>query len=227
MVLCRVFRPFAFRAAVDHYRAEELKRSEAQRLSFRVDDLSCRDIAPGESVGLKRLRLFEETLENGFGEEWRRETVQREFHELCSNALAALILDEDWDRDGPDLRRARGWEVSSRLVICKTARRTGKSSAVAMITAALSIAFTAYPSARDKKIGSFSTGSRASSGLADYNVQLLTVAGALEKQRIVKHNQETLVLRTGDSSDPNGTTITSSFYPSNPKISQKKTLSFP
>lgn len=212
-----VLRPFPFESAVEHYRAEEKARLEADRPSFREDDLVCEDVVPTVSVGLKRFRLYEETLENGFGPSWRRERVQREYHELCSNGLAALILGDDWERDGPELRRARGWNFRSQLVMCKLPRRFGKSVATAQVMAALAVAFSIYPPTENLTIGSFSTGKRASSGLADYCLQLMQAAGMMD--RVIKHNQETVALRTGEPGDENAPVIKINFYPSNPKIS--------
>ena len=213
----RVLRPFPFDIAVDYYRAEAKAEIEADLPSFREDDLTCEIIAPVESVGLKRFRLYEETLENGFGPNWRRERVQREYHELCSNGLAALILGDDWERDGPELQRARGWNYRSQLVMCKLPRRFGKSVATAQVMSALALSFAIYPPGENFTIGSFSTGKRASSGLADYCLQLLKAAGMME--RVVKHNQETVWLRTGEPDDENAPAIKLNFFPSNPKIS--------
>jgi len=210
-------RPFPFEIAVDYYRAERKSQLDANLLTFREDDLACDDVVPQESVGLKRFRLYEETLENGFKEIWRRERVQREYHELCSSGLAALILGDDWERDGTELCRARGWDFRSQLVICKLPRRFGKSVATSMVMSALAVAFAAYPPDENFTIGSFSTGKRASSGLADYCSQLLKAAGAWD--RVIKNNQETLWLSTGDPDDRSAPVIRINFYPSNAKMS--------
>src|SRR3972149_8274543 len=98
-----VFRPFVYATVAEYYRKQEEKLAELDEIKFRKDDLVCEEVEPEESVGVKRFRLFEETLENGFGSVWRREKVQREYHELCSNALASLILGDDWGKDGPEL----------------------------------------------------------------------------------------------------------------------------
>lgn len=217
MVAARVIRDFPFDAAVDHYARDKSERVSGDFMRLREEDLVCEEIAAQESLGLKRFRLFEETLENGFGRKWRRETVQREYHELCSSALAALILGDDWDRDGPELTRARGWTFRSQLVICKTPRRFGKSVATAMVAAALSKAFAIYPPAIEFKIGSFSTGKRASSGLADYCAQLLKACSV--DDRIVKQNQETVWLMAGSVGDEDAPIIKNSFFPSNAKMS--------
>ena len=213
----RVLRKFPFDVAVDHYRAESKAFADANAPRFREDDLASAEILPHESVGLKRFRLFEETLENGFGRNWRRERVQREYHDLCTNALAPVILGDDWDRDGPDLSRARGWIFRSHLVVCKTPRRFGKSVATAMIMAALAVAFSTYPPGENFAISSFSTGKRASSGLADYCLQLLKAAGSMP--RVIKHNQESVWLRTGEPGDEFAPIVKITFYPSNRKMS--------
>ncbi len=212
-----VLRPFPFAAAVDHFQAEKRAQIAADLPSFREDDLVCENVVPVESVGLKRFRLYEETLENGFGHNWRRERVQREYHNLCANGLASLILGDDWERDGPELCRTRKWGFRSQLVCCKLPRRFGKSVATAMVMAALAVAFSVYPPGENFTIGSFSTGKRASSGLADYCLQLLQAAGMME--RVIKHNQETVWLRTGEPGDEGAPVIKINFYPSNRKIS--------
>lgn len=224
MARARVLRPFPFESAVEHFRAEEKARIDADLPSFREDDLACETVAPAESVGLKRFRLYEETLENGFGPNWRRERVQREYHELCSNGLASLILGDDWERDGDELKRARGWDFSSQLVICKLPRRFGKSVATAQVVAALAIAFSEYPPSENFTISSFSTGKRASSGLADYCLQLLQAAKAMG--RVIKHNQETVWLRTGEPGDEAAPVVKINFYPSNRKMSPSFVFSF-
>lgn len=213
-----VLRDFPFDAAVEHYQCEERKRVAADLMRLREEDLVCEDILPQESLGLKRFRLYEETLENGFGAKWCRETVQREYHEMCSNALATLILGDDWERDGPELCRARGWTFRSQLVLMSTPRRFGKSVATAQVMAALGKAFSIYPGALNFTIGSFSTGKRASSGLADYCIQLLQAAGMAD--RVIKQNQETVWLVAGDSDDEDAPIIKINFYPSNAKISR-------
>ena len=213
-------RPFIFEAATEHFEKELHARLDADIPSFREQDLICKEIVLIESVGLKRFRLFEETLENGFGPEWRRERVQREYHELCSNGLVALILGDDWARDGPELVRIRGWAYRSQLVMCKLPRRFGKSVATAQVMAALAVAFVYYPQSKNFTIGSFSTGKRASSGLADYCLQLLKAAKM--DDRFVRQNQETIELSTIEPEDDYDSTaplIKLNFFPSNPKIS--------
>jgi hypothetical protein len=210
----RVLRPAPYAALEEYCLDERRRRRDADTIRSREDELSSRPVPAPEAVGLRRFRAFEETLENGFGAAWRRARVQREFHDLCAGGLARLILGDDWDRDGPDLCAARGWRLSAhKLVICKTPRRFGKSVATAMVVAALAKCFVLHPPAGEElKVGCFSTGKRASSGLADYAQQLLAAAGVCGP--FEKFNTEAIWIPAGSSS-----TVKIAFYPSNKKMS--------
>ena len=198
--------------------AQKDEEFEARRYAFRTreETLTEHMVEQQESVGLKRFRAYEEILENGFGREWRRETFQREFHDRCSCALSSLLLGEDWEQDGPDLCRSRGWTKVCKQVIGKAPRRFGKSAAVAMMVAGLAEVFSIrYPVSHEFTIAIFSTGRRASSNLKDYCFQFLVRRGLSE--HIVKHNQETIWIRQSDDKD--GPVVKVFFYPSNAKIS--------
>lgn len=191
---------------------EERVRDALSKLSLRplVDDLSLRLVERADSVGSMRFRFWEDTLENGFGRAWTRELVQIEFHDRCAEILAPVLFgEEDWARDGPGMKRVRGWNSASKILVCKMPRRFGKSVAVAQAVAGLALAFVRFPASKDFVIGSFSTGKRASSGLSDYVRQLIKAAGAYE-DFVVKDNQEQIFL-----SDGSGTLVKMNFYPSN------------
>jgi len=205
-----------FHDATEFYEKQERAELIKNAPTLRRDDLAHVRVILPESIGLLRFRLFEEILENGFGEDWRREYLQRDYHELCTQAIAPLIIGDDWDRVGPELCVVRGWKYLSPVVLCKLARQIGKSVATAQVIVAMACAFTKYPPRTEFKIASFSTGKRATGGLRRYCLRLLQASGY--DAWIDEQNQEEISLKTGDR-DSFGPKIRINFYPSNATIS--------
>lgn len=126
-----------FGALCQHYDdafEHQVKRATCRTLSKRLAD----DVAEAQPCqGLLRLRRFEEILESGF--QWRRHTMQRKWHEDVVQALAQLIVGDDWEKVGPELMRQRGWRSPiPKASMAMAPRRFGKS--VGMISVVIALA---------------------------------------------------------------------------------------
>lgn len=168
------------------------------------------EAAAGERMfaGEKRLLAVEEALEIGL--KWVRHVFQRQFHNICLQSVAKLVVGDDWPMCGERICRERGWD-STDVQICAAAaaRRFGKSISVACLAAVLAIY--GPPGLLQ---GIFSTGQRASGYLG--NLVYTTLVESGYGHMIVRHNQEELWI-VPDANRP--TDVRKLFYyPANPDI---------
>jgi hypothetical protein len=169
-------------------------------------------VFPGE----RRMLNIEDALENGLT--WVRHELQRQFHNICLQSLAPLIVGDDWALIGERMCRERGWD-STDIQICAAAaaRRFGKSIAVACLAAVL--ALFGPPNLPQ---GIFSTGQRVSGYLGSIVYTTLVESGYAHT--VVRHNQEELWVMP-DAQNP--TDIRKlSYFPANPDIRNQSFLFF-
>jgi len=137
-----------------------------------------------ESIGHGRLVQLRDILENGY--EWKRSNTQRRFHEAFLNSCARYLYSHD--ASPPDFREImdkNNWIDIRQQCLCMTPRRFGKTVAVGMFVAAMSLVVPQCEQAI------FSTGRRASGKLLELVTQLIAqVPGGAE--RVIKSNQETV-----------------------------------
>lgn len=154
------------------------------------------DVARNPSVldtGQKIVASLEARLES-FG--YRRSLQQREFHDAFIRACLPHIYGLDYfDRHKRRILKRHGLKRMRSEVLCLTPRRFGKTTAVAMFAAA---ALLEIP---DIVLAIFSTGSRASGGLMQQIVGLLSNHARDEFQaRKLKQNNEQLFLSSAADS---------------------------
>lgn len=206
-----IVRRNAFNDFVNHHKTEIHREQMKRRVHTREEDAVNPPRVFEASAGEKRLRDFEDILENGYT--WKRGRFQREFHDNVTNVMASSLVGvDDWAKIGTNIAKARGWTRQSKLILGKAPRRFGKSSSVAMIAIARSeVLIARNDSARaDDLQAIFSTGRRASTNLGQYCYRFAQER-ALDTQ-IVKYTEETLWIQ-----GPSGFVAKIFFYPSNAK----------
>jgi hypothetical protein len=158
-----IVRRNAFNDFIQHHKNESNQRKMKRMVHTREQDAVNPPRVFESSVGEKRLRDFEDILENGFT--WKRGRFQREFHDNCTNVMSSsLVGQDDWAKIGTNIAKSRGWTKQSKLILGKAPRRFGKSSSVGMLAIARAevlIARNQYARADDLQ-AIFSTGRRAS-----------------------------------------------------------------
>lgn len=138
-----------FAGDVKRYQVEQRDDEIMEELKFVEDGLD----------GAKRLRWFEDLMENGF--EFRRSQFQRGFNDMCQRALIEDIVGPDWMKMAPDVMKQRRWtkEDMKKFVLAKAPRRFGKSQSVGRQVCCYAVV------AAGKVQAIFSTGKRASTNL--------------------------------------------------------------
>lgn len=156
------------------------------------------------SSGEERVKNFEDTLKNGFNMMLNR--FQKEFSNVCMQALLPLIMGEDeWRKYGPNLLKKRKWKVPKKMVACLSNRRMGKTLVMVRIIVTLAKIMPGY------RVAVASNAQRISD---EAKKKLVELAEELELN-IPRNTQEVVII----SEDPMDKTVTSeiNFYPSNPE----------
>lgn len=164
------------------------------------------------NIGEQRFMAMEQTLETGFGSYWKRSIVQREFHNLCSSALAPIILGADYDRLWDIISASRGWKrVRSKMVLCRASRRFGKSVGVAQLTTAVAEVMFLYPlpGVGIYNIAVFSTCARISDFMSEYVLVFMKLRGLPYNKR--QRNNMSITLTSREI------TVTINFFPNSPE----------
>jgi hypothetical protein len=159
---------------------------------------------------------YMETYENGF--KWELERFQREFGLVMLETLTFHLLDNDFFVLGPQVCKRMGWTEISKLGLGVTARRMGKSVAVAKSLVSLVESMLKFPlkSREPFNISIYSPGRRQSQCLATYFKDMVTERRLREK--LIVDNQENMEFKS-DPTDLACPPVRVHFYPSNPKIS--------
>lgn len=200
--------------AAQHFRAvlsEEYDRMAPTRRTGLVQ----RSTGDTRAYNMARFQCYMEVYEKGF--RWKLERFQREFGMVQLETLAHHLLDNDFHVLAPSVCKALGWTSMSRLGVAMTARRMGKSVAVAKSLVALVEALIRYPLASGEpfNISVYSPGKRQSQSLALYFKDFANERALREHLSV--DNAETMEFK-GDKSDYSCPPVRVHFYPSNPKV---------
>lgn len=118
----------AFLADLRYYEDGFVEEAREHEILDRVDYLLEPPQRRKQLEGVARLKKFEYLLENGFA--MKRSIFQKQFHDKIVQAMAELIVGDDWERVGPEIIEQRGWGKPCKMVLGKAPRRFGKSMSV-------------------------------------------------------------------------------------------------
>lgn len=138
-----------------------------------------------------------------------RSDMQRMFHRDMGGACARLIFGSDLPSEIDDLLVELGMEELHSEFMAITARRTGKTTSVAMFAVSMMFAVPGLEQAI------FSTGRRASQKLLELFYRLMCKIPGM-KESIIKHNVETIWIQGPEGPDDVRKVFS---YPSNVRIS--------
>jgi len=188
---------------------DEVKR---RRITSR-DGLPKYDSINSAQYSLERLHAYMNIYENGYI--WELERFQRTFGDIMTRSLLQTLLDVDYEDLKDEVCKRKGWGFITRLGVCVTARRMGKSVAVARSLATLVEVLIFFPLQKKRvfDISVYSPGKRQSNVIGDYFKDFASERNYIKQ--LIQSNKE----RSTYASIKKGNVININFYPSNPKVS--------
>lgn len=208
-----------FDSALRHYKELFEEETESRYVPRARLDLVQENFVKSNSessIGLRRLRTWEQLLETGFSTS--RHKFDRTLHAGITQIMAPVLVgEEEWATLGPGLCSARGWKGNSKCLGAMTARRMGKTFGATKAMAATAYVMLKMEGIQRNQVYTqtvFSTNSRTSKSLRSYWLRHARELGLGDY--IITENQEQVVLRL-DKEDNESPTLIANFLPSGSK----------